>query len=68
MFSAMNLLIGVITGAFGVGYFIYGKKQSKLVFMISGIGLMIYPYLFSNIVVLIIIGLVLLAAPFLVKE
>ncbi len=68
MFSAMNLMVGIITGAFGVGYFIYGKRQSKFVFMITGCALCIYPYLLSNITVLIIIGLVLLAVPFLIKE
>lgn len=68
MFSAMNLLVGIITGAFGMAYFIYGKKQSRLIFMGTGIALMVYPYLFSNVIVLIVIGVVLLPLPFVIKE
>jgi len=68
MFSAMNLLVGIITGAFGLAYFIYGKKQSKMIFMVTGIALMVYPYLFSNMIVLIVIGVVLLPLPFVLKE
>lgn len=68
MFSAMNLLVGIITGAFGLAYFIYGKKQSKMIFMVTGIALMVYPYLFGNMILLIIIGVVLLPLPFLFKE
>ena len=68
MFSAMNLLVGIVTGAFGLAYFIYGKKQSKMIFMVTGIALMVYPYLFSNIIVLIIIGIILLPLPFVLKE
>ena len=68
MFSAMNLFVGLIAGAFGLGYFIYGKKQSKMLFMVTGIALMVYPYIFGSTVLLSIIGLVLLALPFVFKE
>jgi len=68
MFSTPKLIVWLITGALGIGYFIYGKKRSSLAFMLTGIGLGVYPYLFSNIIVLIIIGLVLSAVPFLAKD
>ena len=68
MFSAINLLVGIITGAFGLAYFVYGKKQSRMIFMVTGIALMAYPYLFGNIIVLIIIGVILLPLPFVFKE
>lgn len=68
MFSAMNLLVGLITGAFGMAYFVYGKKQGKMVFMATGIALMVYPYLFSNVILLIIIGVILMPLPFVLKE
>jgi len=64
----MNLFVGMITGVFGLAYFIYGKKQSKMIFMGAGIALMAYPYLFGNIIVLIVIGLLLLPLPFVFKE
>ena len=68
MFSVTNILVWIITGTFGLAYFVYGKKQSKMIFMITGIALMVYPYLFSNSIVLIIIGVILLPLPFVFKE
>jgi hypothetical protein len=68
MFSTVNLLVGVITGAFGFAYFVYGKKQSKMIFMVTGIALMVYPYLFSSVAAMIIIGVILLPLPFLFRE
>jgi hypothetical protein len=59
-----SLLIGMIAGAFGVGYFMYGKKQQKLVPMFSGVLLCVYPYFTENVFILIAIGVALLAAPF----
>ena len=61
-----SLLIGMIAGAFGVGYFMYGKKQQKLVPMPAGVLLCVYPYFTDNAFVLIAIGVALLAAPFLI--
>ena len=66
--SAVNLFIGIIAGAFGLAYFIYGKKQGKILFMVTGIALMVYPYFFGNIIVLIAVGLILLLLPFVIKE
>jgi hypothetical protein len=62
-----TLLIGVITGAFGTGYFIYGKNQQMAVPMISGIILCIYPYFTDNILILCSVGLILITLPFFLK-
>ena len=59
-----SLLVGMIAGAIGVGYFIYGKKQQKLVTMLSGVLLCVYPYFTDNVWLLIAIGAALMAAPF----
>jgi hypothetical protein len=64
----MRLLIWLITGAIGVVYFIYGKKQTRLMFMIAGGALCIYPYFFSNIIVSIIIGVILIAIPLVISD
>lgn len=63
-----SLVVGMIAGAFGVGYFIYGKKQQKLVPMLAGVLLCIYPYFTENLFVLIAVGVALLAAPFLIES
>jgi len=61
----LQLFIGLVAGAVGVGYFVYGKKESRFAAMLSGIALCIYPYLVSSVLWLIVIGIALLAAPFL---
>lgn len=58
-----NLVFGVIFGSIGLGYFIYGKKQSNLVFRLTGIALMIYPYFFEDMWTLLAVGVGLLFVP-----
>jgi hypothetical protein len=60
------LFIGMIAGAIGTGYFIYGKKQQKLVPMLAGVMLGVYPFFTSNPILLILIGAGLMAAPFMI--
>ena len=62
-----TLMIGVIAGSIGMGYFVYGKKQAKAIAMISGIGLCVAPYFIGNIALLVMACLVLIAAPFLIE-
>ena len=61
-----SFIVGIIAGAFGVGYFIYGKRQTKVVPMLAGVLLCIYPYFTDNLFWLSAIGIPLLVAPFLV--
>ena len=60
-----SLLVGVIAGAVGMGYFIYGKRQTRIVPMVAGALLCIYPYFLDSLLWLCLIGLLLIAAPFL---
>ena len=64
--NATSLAIGMLTGAIGVGYFIYGKRQAKFVPLIAGMLLCVYPYFVDSVTWLVILGVALLAAPFLV--
>jgi hypothetical protein len=61
-----TLAIGILTGAVGVGYFIYGKRQTKFAPLLAGMALCVYPYFVDSILWLCVIGAVLLAAPFLI--
>lgn len=60
------LFVGLIAGAFGMAYFVYGKRQTKIVPMLSGVALCIYPYFFESVLWLCVIGGTLLVAPFVV--
>ena len=61
-----GLLIGILTGAIGMGYFIYGKRQTKFVPLLAGMALCVYPYFVDSALWLVVIGAVLLAAPFVI--
>ena len=61
-----SLIIGIVAGTFGAAYFMYGKRQMKMVPMASGVLLCVYPYFTDNLFWLSLIGLVLLAAPFVI--
>ena len=64
--NATSLAIGLLTGAIGMGYFVYGKRQAKFVPLLAGLALCIYPYFVQGVVWLVLIGLGLMAAPFLI--
>lgn len=59
-----SLMIGMLTGAIGVGYFIYGKRQTKFAPLIAGMMLCVYPYFVDSLLWLVVIGAMLMAAPF----
>jgi hypothetical protein len=58
-----TFVIGSIAGSIGVGYFVYGKKQTKTVPMVCGVLLMAYPYFIENLWLTLGIGVVLCVAP-----
>jgi hypothetical protein len=64
MGSELELLWGVLFGSVGLGFFVYGKKQSMVVPLVCGLALMVYPYFMSNAVALVLMGLVLVAMPY----
>ena len=68
MDGSAALMWSVAFGAFGMGYFVYGKKQQRYVALLSGIALCIYPYFVANLYLLIAIGVALMALPFLIRE
>jgi len=64
--SATSLFFGIMAGAIGTGYFIYGKRQARAVPLVAGILLCIYPYFVDSVLWLSVIGVALAAAPFLI--
>lgn len=65
--NTANLLWALLFGSIGMGYFIYGKKQSNMVVRYVGVALMVYPYFISNTIVLVAVGVCLLILPKLIK-
>jgi predicted membrane protein len=65
--STASILWGLLFGAVGVGFFIYGKKQQAAVPLVCGLALMIFPYCVSNTIVLVLVGATLIAVPYFVR-
>ena len=65
--STAVLLWGLLFGSIGFGFFLYGKKQKAVVPLITGIALCVVPYFIANVYVLVGVGVVLVAIPFVAK-
>ncbi|MEE9394061.1 MAG: hypothetical protein V3W41_16290 [Planctomycetota bacterium] len=63
-----TMVFSVFFGAIGFAYFIYGKKQQRMVPLVAGLGLCAFPYVVPNPYAAGIIGMVLTAAPWLIRE
>ncbi|WP_018403987.1 hypothetical protein [Marinobacter gelidimuriae] len=58
-----DLILGLIFSSIGVGYFIYGRKQSNIVMRYCGIALVLYPYLVTDTLALVAVGVGLMLVP-----
>jgi hypothetical protein len=67
MDSTAVLLWGLLFGSIGFGFFIYGKKQKSVMPLITGIALCVVPYFIANVYALVIVGVILMAIPFIVR-
>jgi len=61
------ILWGLLFGSFGLGFFVYGKKQKAAVPLVCGLALRIFPYFISNTILLVTIGVALIALPYFVR-
>lgn len=65
--SGAVIFWGLLFGSIGLGFFVYGRKQSSTVPLVTGLILMVFPYFVSNTFLLVAIGVVLVAAPYFVR-
>jgi hypothetical protein len=68
MDTAAMLLWGLLFGSIGLGYFIYGRRQEKIIPRYSGIALMVFPYFIPNVYWLVGVGIGLSALPYFLRE
>jgi len=61
------LVWGLVFGSNGLFNFLYGKKVGNLVIRYTGVALMVYPYFFSNTIVIVAVGVGLMFLPMFVK-
>ena len=65
--NAPWLLWSLFFGSFGLGFFVYGRKQKAVVPLVCGIALMVFPYFVTSTLLLVSIGGALLALPYFLK-
>lgn len=65
--STAVLIWGMFFGSIGTGYFIYGKTQRAVVPLCVGVVLCVFPYFIGNVYVLVLVGAVLMAIPYVVR-
>ncbi len=68
MGSESGLIWSMFFGAIGVGFFMYGRRQKRLVPAISGIGLMVVPYFIDGVGVMVAVCVALMALPYFVRR
>lgn len=61
-----TLIASIFLGIIGSGYFMYGKKAQRPVPLVSGVLLCVFPYFIDSFLWTMVIGVALLAAPFVI--
>ena len=67
MNSPALLMWGMLFGAIGFGFFLYGKQQQSVVPLCVGIVLCVFPYFIADVYVLVGVGVILVAIPYFVR-
>ena len=62
-----QIVWGMLFGAIGAGYMIYGKRQRAIVPLASGLALMVFPYFVSSNWMMVLVGAALMAIPYFVR-
>jgi hypothetical protein len=66
--DATSLMLGIVFGSVGLGFFMYGKKVGLIVPIGVGIVLMVVPYFIPNVLLLVLVCGVLMALPFVFRD
>ena len=63
-----TLMWGMLFGCVGMGYIMYGRKQRNAIALVTGVALLGFSYFISKILLIILVGLILMAIPFFIKQ
>lgn len=67
MINTSLILWGLLFSCVGFAYYLYGKRQSNNVVRYVGIGLMVFPYFVSDVIIFVVVGVLLMVSPMLIK-
>jgi len=68
MVSPAMLMWSILFGSIGIGYLIYGRKQRHVPAFVTGLLLIIFPYFISNVMLLVLLGALLVALPYIASK
>lgn len=63
-----QLYLSFLFSTIGIGYFMYGKRESEAGFILAGIALGVYPYFVSSVGMIVLLGVLVVAAPFVINR
>jgi hypothetical protein len=63
-----TLIWELVFGSVGLAMFVYGKKQKNMIALGCGITLILLPYIITDLLAVVVVGLALVAAPFVIKR
>ena len=67
MDSTASIMWALLIGSVGMAYVVYGRKQRRGIALLSGIGLCVFPYFVSNVILMLLIAVVLMALPYFIR-
>jgi hypothetical protein len=67
MDSTASIMWALLIGSVGMAYVVYGRKQRRGIALLSGIGLCVFPYFVSNVILMILIAVILMALPYFIR-
>ncbi len=67
MDDTSTIMWGMLFGAIGAGFIMYGRKQRAAMPLLSGVALCIFPYFIPNVYLMVITGAALMALPYFVR-
>lgn len=62
--DATSLMLSVFFGALGAGYVMYGRKQHALPPFLSGVALIVFPYLVTGALMTLLVGATIAVVPY----
>jgi len=67
MEATLELILRVLFGAVGLGFFTYGTRQKAIVPLFTAVALFMFPYFVSNVYLLGITGFALISVPYFIR-
>jgi hypothetical protein len=68
MDDTSHLMVSLFFGSLGAGMFLYGRKASRLVPLVAGLGLIVVPYFIPNVIAMAVVSIAMAALPWIIRE